>query len=275
MDRSAHVPSLPDFYAAIQSRLPHRRGLRAGALKQNARKTMDQHLSSTWKRSLQRLPSRRDLLHGLAGGGLAALAASFGMAAAAARNTKRHQKRADQNKKTKKKRRGRAVSPATAAPPGPALAYQCPGPKIDDVSGDGLVRFAQTFVAERGGTLRQIQFTIQKSAATGDYLVQLLRVVNGKPSTSPNDVLAAITVPDAAVATGADVALTGTFAGPALVAGAEYAAAFSRPGVAPGQVAINTRKAPDGCGGKLFIADGAGPFNEATNQDLLVSVFVD
>jgi hypothetical protein len=236
---------------------------------------MDQHHSTTWKRSLSGLPSRRDVVHGLAGGGLAAFAGSFWLTAAEARNAKRHKKRADKDKKTKKKRRGRATSPGTASQPGPALTYQCPGPKIDDVSGDGLVRFAQTFVAERSGTLRQIQFSIQKSTANGDYLVQLLRVVNGKPSTSPNDVLAAITVPDAAVATGSDVTLTGAFAGPALVAGAEYAAAFIRPGVAPGQVAINTRKAPDGCGGKLFIADGAGPFNEATNQDLLVSVFVD
>jgi hypothetical protein len=164
--------------------------------------------------------------------------------------------------------------PLSPDPAGPALTYQCPGPKTDSLFGDGANRFAQTFTAERSGSLRQIQFSVNKKpATTGDYLVQLLRVVGGKPSHSPSDVLAALTVPDAAVATSSDATLTATFAGPALVAGTEYAAAFSRPGST--SAGANFRKS-DGsaCGGDWFIADGAGPFNVAQAQDILISVLV-
>jgi hypothetical protein len=175
------------------------------------------------------------------------------------------------------KKHGDTVGPCPSAPPpGAVLTYQCPGPKTNSLSGDGANRFAQTFIAERSGSLQQIQFSINKKPnTTGDYLVQLLKVVGGKPSHSPTDVLAALTVPDAAVATSSDATLTATFAGPALVAGNEYAAAFSRPGTGPGGVGANNRKG-DGsaCGGNWFIADGAGPFNEAVAQDLLVSVLV-
>jgi hypothetical protein len=101
----------------------------------------------------------------------------------------------------------------------------------------------------------------------------LLRVIGGKPSHSPTDVLAALTVPDAAVATSSDATLTATFAGPALIAGTVYAVAFSRPGST--SVGANYRKG-DGsaCGGDWFNADGAGPFTVATAQDILVSVLV-
>jgi len=174
------------------------------------------------------------------------------------------------------KRHGDTVGrcPSGSTPPGPVLTYQCPGPKTDSVFGDGTDRFAQTFTAERSGSLQQIQFTINKKpATTGDYQVQLLKVIGGKPSHSPGDVLASLTVPDAAVATNSDAILSATFTGPAIVAGTEYAAAYSRPGST--SAGANLRKG-DGsaCGGKWFIANGAGVFNEALAQDILVSVFV-
>jgi hypothetical protein len=58
-----------------------------------------------------------------------------------------------------------------------------------------------------------------------------------------------------------------------LVAGTEYAAAFGRPEST--SASVNFRKG-DGsaCGGSWFNADGAGPFNVAQAQDLLVSVLV-
>jgi len=88
-------------------------------------------------------------------------------------------------------------------------------------------------------------------------------------------VLVSVTVPDAEVATSSDATLTATFAGPALVAGTEYAAAFSRPGsTSIGTAAPNFRTDDGtGCGGNWFVADGAGPFNVA-QADLLVSVLV-
>ena len=75
------------------------------------------------------------------------------------------------------------------------------------------------------------------------------------------------------MATSFDATLTATFAGPALVAGTEYAAAFGRPG-APNAGANSQRGDGSACGGNLFIADGVGVFNEAEGQDTLVSVLV-
>jgi hypothetical protein len=214
------------------------------------------------------LPSRRDVLRSITGAGIGLGTLGLpGIVDAKKQSKKKHKKR---------KRRNRNPAVDTPTLPGSVLTYQCPGPKNDDISGDGADRFAQTFTADRDGSLRQIHFSVNKKPnTTGDYLVQLLRVIGGKPSHSPTDVLAALTVPDAAVATSSDATLTATFAGPALEAGTEYAVAFSRPGSGPGGAVANTRKG-DGsaCGGRLFIANGAGAFNEAPAQDTLVSVLV-
>jgi hypothetical protein len=107
-------------------------------------------------------------------------------------------------------------------------------------------------------------------------VVQLLRVSGGQPSHSPIDVLASVTVPDAQVASSSDATVTATFTGPALVAGTEYAAALSRPGVAQGEVSVNTIKVGgSACGGKLFLAVQGDVFaEEILVQDALVSVRV-
>jgi hypothetical protein len=167
------------------------------------------------------------------------------------------------------------AGPTGPTPAGPVLTYQCPGPKNSAVAGDGALRFAQTFIAQRSGSLRQIQFSVDKKpATTGDYLVQLLKVVGGKPSHSPIDVLAAITVPDAEVANSSDATVTATFAGLALVAGTEYAAVIGRPGST--NVTLNSVKGGSStCSGKSFIAFGADVFvEEVLAQDILVSVRV-
>src|SRR5262249_1767455 len=145
------------------------------------------------------------------------------------------------------------------------------------ISFGGEVRFAQTFTAERSGSLRQIQFSVNKRpGSTGDYVVQLLKVVGGKPSNSPIDVLATVTVPDAQVATSTDAALTATFSGPALVAGTDYAAAFSRPGAGSSDASLNTLLDGGGtCGGTLFLAVQGDVFAEEVNHlDSIVSVLV-
>ena len=236
--------------------------------------------------------SRRGLGLALAGGGLGALLSSAFGALAVDAKQKGHKKK-KKGKKVTLCHKGQTITVAKSAvkghekhgdtvgpcplgptPPGPVLTYQCPGPKTGSLAGPGTNRFAQTFTAERSGSLRQIQFSIEKKpGTTGDYLVQLVRVIGGTPSHSPTDVLAALTVPDAAVATSSDATLTATFAGPALVAGTEYAAAFSRPGSTT--AGANYRKG-DGsaCGGSWFNADGAGVFNVAQAQDILVSVLV-
>jgi hypothetical protein len=48
----------------------------------------------------------------------------------------------------------------------------------------------------------------------------------------------------------------------------------ARPGSGVGGVGPYVTLGGSTCSGKLFVADGAGQFNEALNQDLLVSVLV-
>jgi hypothetical protein len=247
---------------------------------------MNQTSFNAMARALNRIPSRRDMLRGLAVAGIGAGSLRLSETEAAKNKNKKGKKvtlchngqtiTVSKSAAKGHKKHGDTSGPCPSGPtpPGAALTYQCPGPKTDSLAGPGTNRFAQTFTAERSGSLQQIQFSIVKQpATTGDYQVQLLKVIGGKPSHSPTDVLASLTVPDAAVATGSDATLTATFAGPALVAGTEYAAAFGRPEST--SASVNFRKG-DGsaCGGSWFNADGAGPFNVAQAQDLLVSVLV-
>jgi hypothetical protein len=176
---------------------------------------------------------------------------------------------------------GDTVGPCPSGPTGPTppeavLTYQCSGLDLSDPGPDSI-RVAQTFTAERSGSLRQVQFSVNKPpATTGDYLVQLLRVSGGTPSISPTDVLASIPVPDAQVATSSDATVTATFTGPDLVAGTEYAVAFSRPGSGAAGFGPVVTSGGSTCSGKLFVAVGAGVFKEelSMNLDLLVSVLV-
>jgi hypothetical protein len=247
---------------------------------------MNQTSFNAMARALNRIPSRRDMLRGLAVAGIGAGSLRLSETEAAKNKNKKGKKvtlchngqtiTVSKSAAKGHKKHGDTAGPCPSGPtpPGAALTYQCPGPKTDSLAGPGTNRFAQTFTAERSGSLQQIQFSIVKQpATTGDYQVQLLKVIGGKPSHSPTDVLASLTIPDAAVATGSDATLTATFAGPALVAGTEYAAAFGRPEST--SASVNFRKG-DGsaCGGTWFNADGAGPFNVAQAQDLLVSVLV-
>jgi hypothetical protein len=247
---------------------------------------VDQTRFNAMTRALGRLPSRRDMLRGLITVGL-----GFG-------SLRLSETEAAKNKKKKGKKvtlchNGQTVTvsksaakghrkhgdtagpcPSGPIPPEAVLTYQCSGLVFSEPGPDS-VRVAQTFTAERSGSLRQVQFSVNKPpATTGDYLVQLLRVSGGKPSHSPTDVLAALTVPDAAVATSSDATLTATFAGPDLVAGTEYAVALSRPGSGAVGVGPIVTLGGSTCSGKLFVAVGAGEFNEALNLDLLVSVLV-
>jgi hypothetical protein len=229
---------------------------------------MDQHDFDRLARSLGAAATRRRLGCILTGAGLGTIVSAFTLVDVDAR--------AKHGRKKKKKRR-RDAGPPVAPPPGTLLTYQCPGPKNSAVSGNGDVRFAQTFVAERSGSLRQIQFGVEKKTGTaGDYVVQLLKVVGGKPSHNPVDVLATVIIPDASVPTSDEGSLTAVFAGPALVAGTSYAAAFSRPGVAFADVKVLTRNGGGAaCGGQLFLASGGDPFfPEILAQDALVSVVV-
>jgi len=233
---------------------------------------MDHERLDIIARSLGAAGSRRGLGRAIAGGGLGALFGSAFGALDADAKKKAH-------KKKHKKRRGQSLPQLPTSPPAPlpVLTYQCAAPKTGFLSGaGGTDRLALTFIAARSGSLRQIQFNVNKPMeSSGDYLVELLKVVGGQPSNSSADVLATVTVPNAAVATSSEATVTATFAGPVLVAGTEYAAAISRPGTGPGGMAPNV-VGGDGsvCSGKVFFSLRAGTFYELLTMDSLVSVLV-
>jgi hypothetical protein len=160
-------------------------------------------------------------------------------------------------------------------------AFQCPGPTEDTFSigsgsGDGA-RQAQVFRASRTGSLRQIKIALTKERNTaGDYVVQLVKVTgspNGTPSNSAADVLAKVTIPDAKVPVGTST-LTGTFTGPKLVQGNEYAAVVKR----LGNTTLTTRtregsnNADDCPNSQLFSSSGEQAFEKVFSQDMIVTV---
>jgi len=233
---------------------------------------MDHDPFDALTRSLGAAASRRSLGRVLVGGGLAALLGSAFGALDVDAKKKAH-------KKKHKKRRGQSLPQLPTSPPAPlpVLTYQCAAPKTAFLSGaGGTDRLALTFIAARSGSLRQIQFNVNKPMeSSGDYVVELLKVVGGQPSNSSGDVLATVTVPNAVVATSSEATVTATFAGPVLVAGTEYAAAISRPGTGPGGMAPNV-VGGDGsvCSGKVFFSLRAGTFYELLTMESLVSVLV-
>jgi hypothetical protein len=220
-------------------------------------------------RSLAAAPSRRHTLRLLAGFLLGSPLA-FGRPDVAAHDKlKKCKKIDDKDKRQRCVKKGKKHR-ARHQQPEPVLTYQCPAPKegsFGALGGDS--RFAQTFTAAQSGSLRLIQIEIDKAvASTGDYEVQLLAVDSGKPT---NSVLAAATIANASVPEGISTQ-TATFSGPPLLAGAQYAAAISRPGGSELRV---DRRSGDDCGGEFFAQNpiGTGAFNVDPN-DMISSVTV-
>ena len=195
--------------------------------------------------------SRRGVLarFGLAAGGVAALLGPSGIGAR------------KKGKKGKNKKKSRP----------PAAAYRCAWPPESFGTYNTIVRVAQVFQATRGGALRRIEFLVDNEESdSGDYIVQLLRVTDGTPQHPATQILAATTIPEAAVPRG-ETTLRADFAGPRLESGTEYAAAIGRLGslVRLGYFSGTGNT----CAGEVSAAQGGAFSNEAT-QDLVVSVFV-
>jgi hypothetical protein len=172
---------------------------------------------------------------------------------------------ATEAKKKRKKRKKKPGSPALQ------LAYECPGPPESVGTFLLISRVAQVFAAERSGTLRRIQFHINKDAGSaGDYVVQLVRVDSGTPSSVATHILAGITIPNADVPDG-ESTLAADFLGPELTAGTEYAAAIGR--VANSIELGNFTGTGNICAGQTFASMG-GAFTESPTLDVVVSVFV-
>lgn len=160
-------------------------------------------------------------------------------------------------------------------PQGPDLksAYTCaPSDATDSVEGSSLSRYAQSFTATRGGTLREIRVLINKAVDSGDYEVQLVRMAGNVPSNGAFDVIAAATIPDANVPTG-NATLVAKFAATRLVQRTKYAVVVSRFG---SEMAIPVPFSGDPCEGTMAIATAGDAFaNLDPARDMTVSVLVD
>jgi hypothetical protein len=148
------------------------------------------------------------------------------------------------------------------------------------IGSSGTPRYAATFAAAQGGTLRRLEFRIDKRKGTrADFLAQLLAVdqATGVPT---NTVLAATTVPNDQVPRGRNTTVVARFdegATTELVRGTRYAACISRPNES-GQIDFVVRinwNAP--CPNSRFFSSGelTDPFHEEIgNGDLLFAAFV-
>jgi hypothetical protein len=171
---------------------------------------MDQHHIATLTCTLSRLPSRRDVLRGMAGTGLGLATLRLSNATEAKNN---------HHKKRKKRKHTRVDA-------------TCSG---TDLSGggnrDGNFRIAQSFTALASGLFVTAQLPIVKEAGSdGDYVLRLSPLDAGFPT---NAVLAQTSVANANVPSGGPegAPVTFTFGTPAsVVAGTQYALMLTRPG---------------------------------------------
>ena len=199
--------------------------------------------------------SRRGILTGTAGLALAgALSARSPRPAEAAKRKKKKKKPASELKS----------------------AYTCaPADTTDNVEASSLTRYAQSFTATRGGTLREIRVLINKALNSGDYEVQLVRMAaNGSvPSNGSFDVIAAAAIPDGDVPVG-NATLKAQFAATRLVQGTKYAVVVSRFGH---EMAIPVPFSGDPCEGTMAIAAAGDPFANLEDpvRDMTVSVLVE
>ncbi len=162
-----------------------------------------------------------------------------------------------------------ALVPAAAS--AAFLDANCPGPPNDQFTTSGQSRTAQTFTAQRTGTLVKGQFEINKLGSPGaDWVMQVL-AVDGS-GTPTNNVLASTAVPDGTVPDGFST-LVAAFGSPApVVAGQQYALSLNRPGATT--YGMQDRD-DDPCPGQEFFATTqTGPFAPLP-FDLVFATYVD
>ena len=158
------------------------------------------------------------------------------------------------------------------AGPAPAqglLDANCPGPS--DSTFQTVGRIAQTFTAQRTGSLVRGEFEINKAGSPGgDWVVQ---IVATDDSGAPVNILLASATPiaDATVPAGRS-RLAGVFASPLSVgAGKRYALVLTRPGAQ--QVAVWTWQNNPCPGEQFFSTSPGGPWQVFSPPNLLDSEF--
>ena len=164
-------------------------------------------------------------------------------------------------KKTKKKKK---------PPPKPILTASCQQLAAGTLT--GAARFAQTFVASRGGTLHEIRVAIEKRTdqPPGNYIIQVVPTTGtGVPRHEAHWVFAAAGFDDEDVSIG-NTTLVARFAGTSLLAGLTYGLVVSR--IGPGQLTMRIGTCSDT---GLFSAFGDQPFEASQGGgNLVFSVFV-
>lgn len=189
---------------------------------------------------------------------------------------------ADAKKKNKKKKKSNTATTqppttsrgtTTTTQPGPEVVYTCAassGVQSIETSPDLTdYRVAQTFMPERLGSLRRIEFrTNNPYDQDGDFVVELLATNGVIPMHLPEHVLASATIPKADVPLGALVPVVANFNGPMLKRETVYAAALSRRS-ASGALRIFgfAFRTDNRCSGKAFIAAGYAFSPLTTNAD--------
>jgi hypothetical protein len=209
-------------------------------------------------RSMSGLASRRGIIGGLASGLLAT-----GIVPVNADDAEARKKGKKKRKKQNKKRKNTKQSTRADA--------TCPSANPIDPAASGQARLAQTFTAERSGSLVSAQLDINRGLdSVGDYILRLSPVDGAGIPT--NEVLATAFVANGDVPDGAS-AVTFTFANPANVdAGTQYALVLARPGQDNFTWLVRTG---DPCLGQRFISlSPTAPFEASLGTDYIYTAFV-
>jgi hypothetical protein len=157
------------------------------------------------------------------------------------------------------------------AGPAPAqglLDANCPGPTVTEVGIGPDERDAQTFTAQRTGSLVRGETEITNPGGVADWVMQV--VATDGSGTPTNTVLASTTIASASVP-GGDSRIVGLFASPAsIAAGQQYGLLITRPG---SSFTLRDRDG-DPCPGQEFFSQFGGPFMADLGFDFVFAVFV-
>jgi hypothetical protein len=144
------------------------------------------------------------------------------------------------------------------------------------IAGDGDDRYAQSFTPSVGGKLSRVRVKVRKfEGTTGEYILQIVSMVGGKPDPDPANAFATAKIRNGEVRPGLERTLTFTFAkdrAARVQAGTEYAFIVTRPGstnLTVFQQSLNP------CAGQAFFFDAtAGQFAAMGTADFHFAAFV-
>ncbi len=144
------------------------------------------------------------------------------------------------------------------------------------IAGDGDDRYAHSFTPSVGGKLSRVRVKVRKfEGTTGNYILQIVSMVGGKPDPDPANALATAKIRSGDVRPGLERTLTFDFAkerAARVQAGTEYAFIITRPGSTNLTVFFGESNP---CPGQGFFFDStAGQFAAFGSNDFYYAAFV-